>query len=139
MRKFLISSALISVAAAAAPAYAQYDGRYDDRRYDDRRYEDRRGYDDYRGGQRIDQQLAQISQRIDRAYQRRLISSNEARRLQREVEQLDRLEDRYSRNGLTGWERQDLQRRLQSLRQRLQWERQEGREDRRDDWRYDRD
>ena len=133
MRKFLISAALLSVAAAAAPASAQYNSRYDDRRYDDRR-----GYDDFRGGERIDRQLAQISDRIHRAYQRRLISSNEARRLQREADQIDRLEDRYGRNGLSGWERQDLQRRVQHLRQRLKWERREGREDRRDDRRYDR-
>ena len=133
MRKFLISAALLSVAAASAPAAAQYDSRYDDRRYDDRR-----GYEEFRGGERIDRQLAQISERIQRAYQRRLISSNEARRLEREVDQIDRLEDRYSRNGLSNWERQDLQRRVQHLRQRLQWERQEGRDDRRDDRRYDR-
>ena len=126
MRKFLISAALLSVAAAAAPASAQYDSRHDGRRYDDRR-----GYDDFRGGERTDRQLAQISERIQRAYQRRLISSNEARRLQREVDQIDRLEDRYGRNGLSGWERQDLQRRVQHLRQSLQWERQEGRDDRR--------
>ena len=126
MRKLLLSAAFISVAAAAAPASAQYHGRYDDRRYDDRRH-----YDDFRGEERIDRQLAQLSERIQRAYQRRLISSNEARRLEREIDQLDRLEDRYSRNGLSGWERQDLQRRVQHLRQRLQWERQEGRDDRR--------
>ena len=128
MRKFLISAALLSVAAAAAPASAQYYDRYDDRRH----------YDNFRDGERTDRQLAQISDRIERAHQRRLISSNEARRLQREVDQIDRLEDRYSRNGLSGWERQDLQRRVQHLRQRLQWERQEGREDRRYDRRYDR-
>jgi hypothetical protein len=82
-------------------------------------------------------QLANLHQRIDRAYQRRLISANEARRLHRQVEQVDRLEDRYSRNGLTRWEMQDLRNRVQYLRQNLRFERQEGRYDRYSD-RHDR-
>jgi hypothetical protein len=125
MRKFLISAALLSVAAAAAPAAAQDYGRYGDRYgYGDR-------YD--RGGRQIERQLGQIVERIDRAYQRRLISSNEARRLRNQANDIDRLYDRYSRNGLDWREQQDLQYRIQNLRQRLRWERQEGRwEDRRD-------
>ena len=127
MRKFLISALLLSAAAAATPAAAQYDydrqGRYD--------------YD-YRGGQQIERQLGMIVERIDRAYQRRLISDREARRLRNEANDIGRRYDRYRRNGLNGYEHQDLQRRIQHLRQRLQWERREGREERRWDDRRDR-
>jgi hypothetical protein len=133
MRKFLISAAILSVVAAATPAAAQY---YPQRGYDrDYGYQNP-GYQ-HAGEQRIDMQLANLHQRIDRAYQRRLISANEARRLHRQVEQVDRLEDRYSRNGLTRWEMQDLRNRVQYLRQNLRFERQEGRYDRYSD-RHDR-
>jgi len=125
MRKFLISAALLSVAAAATPAAAQY-------------YPQGYGYGYQQPReQRIDMQLASLHQRIDRAYQRRLISGNEARRLHRQVQQVDRLEDRYSRNGLSRWEAQDLRNRVQYLRQNLRFERQEGRYERYSD-RYDR-
>lgn len=121
MRKILISAILLGVAATSAPAAAQYDRRYDDR------------YDvDYRGGQGIDRQLQNLEQRIDNAYQRRLISGGEARRLRDQANDIGRLFDRYRRNGLSGREHQDLQYRIQNLRQRLQWERREGREERRD-------
>jgi TolA-binding protein len=127
MRKFLLSAVILSsVATAAAPAAAQYNPQG-------------RGYDyGYNHGRGIDQQLNNISQRIDRAFQRRLISSGEARRLQREVDQIARQRDRYARNGFTPWERQDIQNRIQNLRQQFRFERQEGRYDRWDDRRDDR-
>lgn len=115
MRKILISAALLGVVASAAPASAQYYGRYDNR-----------------GGQQIDRQIDQIVERIDRLYQRRLISSNEARRLRDQANDVSRRLDRYSRNGLDQREYQDLQYRIQNLRQRVQEERREGRDDRRD-------
>jgi len=128
MRKLLISAMLVSAAVAASPATAQYQpGRYGDR------YEQ-----GYRGGQQIDRQLDNIVERIDRAYQRRLISGSEARRLRNEANDIARRYDRYRRGGLSGYEHDDLQRRIQHLRQRLQWERQEGRDDRRWDERRDR-
>ena len=121
MRKFLISAALLSAAAVTAPASAQY------RDYD-------RG-SDYRGGQGIERQLDQIEDRIRRAEDRDRISRGEANRLLRQAEQIDRLYDRYRRNGLTRWEHQDLQNRIHNLRQRLQFERREDRwDDRRDRW-----
>lgn len=122
MRKFLIAAAMLSnVAGAAAPAAAQY-------------YPQARGYGyGYNQGQNINNQLAQLAQRIDRAYQRRLISPNEARRLQRQVDRIDWLFDRYARNGLSQSERYDIQNRIQNLRQRLRFERQEGRYQRQND------
>ena len=124
MRKFLISAMLLSTVAAAAPAAAQYN----------------RGYGHQ--GQNIERQLDQIERRIDMLRDRRLISNNEAFRLSRQAEQIDRLHDRYRRNGLTQREHWDLQNRIQNLRQHLRAERREGRDDRRDDrWddRRDRD
>lgn len=115
MRTILISAALLSAVSMSAPAAAQY-GNYN------------RGYVQ---GQNIDRQLNAIFRRIDRASERRLISPNEARRLYKEGRQIDRLQDRYSRNGLTAREHQDLQIRINRLQQRLRFERQEGRQDRR--------
>jgi hypothetical protein len=124
MRKLLISVSLAAAALGAAPAAAQYGGQ---------------GYD-YRGGQNIDRQLDNLADRIRRAEDRDRISDREARRLFREVEQIDRLEDRYRRGGLTQWELRDLRGRIQNLRQQFRWERQEDRRgwDDRDDRRDDR-
>jgi hypothetical protein len=49
------------------------------------------------------------------------------------VEQIDRLQDRYARNGLSQREYFELQNRVQNLRQQLRYERQEGRGDRYND------
>lgn len=138
MRKFLLSAiALSTVATVATPAAAQY--------YQSRNQGYGQGYGQnygqgygYQNGQNIEQQLANLSQRVQRSFERRQISGNEARRLQREIDQVDRLFDRYARNGLTGYERQDLQNRVQNLRQQVRYERQEGRYDRRDDRNDDR-
>lgn len=121
MRKFLIASTLIiSAAAFAAPASAQY---YPDNRYG------------YRGGGGIDRQLQHIEDRIRRAADRGRITRREEYRLLRLAERIDRLEDRYSRNGLTQWEYRDLQNRVHHLRQQLRFERHDGRwDDRRDRW-----
>jgi septal ring factor EnvC (AmiA/AmiB activator) len=120
MRKLIISAALLSAFAVSAPATAQ---RWDDR---NQGY----GQNQSRG---FEQQLHQLRQRIDNMYQRRLLSNNEARKLQGRVNDLrNRLYD-YSRGGLSYRERDDLQRRIHDLRERLRDERHEGREQRRDD------
>jgi hypothetical protein len=122
MRKILISAVLLGTLASAAPAAAQYGqngGNYG-----------------YNQGQSIDRQLANLSDRVDRLYQRRLISEREARRLSRQIDQTDRLYDDFRRNGLTRREHYEIQNRIQNLRSQIREERQEGRDDRRDD-RYD--
>jgi hypothetical protein len=124
MRKILMSAVLLGTLASAAPAAAQY-GQY------------RGNYGHgYNQGQNIPQQLANLSDRIDRLHDRRLISDREARRLSREVDQTDRLYDRYRRNGLNRGEYADLQNRIHYLRAEIREERQEGRHDRRYDRRY---
>ena len=120
MRKILISAMLLSTVAVSAPAAAQYRGGYG-----------------FQGGN-IERQLDQIEQQIDRLRDRRLISRDEAFRLERRAEQIDRLHDRYRRNGLSPSEHRDLQSRIQNLRHQLRAERREGRDDRWDDRRDDR-
>ena len=115
MRKFLISAMLLSSVAISAPAAAQVRGGYG-----------------FQGGH-IERQLDQLEREIDRLRDRRLISRDEAFRLDRRAEQIDRLHDRYRRNGLSQFEHRDLQNRIQHLRQAVRAERREGRfEDRRD-------
>lgn len=130
MRKLLISAALLSAAAIAAPASAQYQDYGRGYGY---------GYNN-RGGQHIQRQLDQIVDRIRRAGDRGSISRREENRLLRFADQIDRLHDRYRRNGLTQWEHRDLQNRIQNLRQRFRFARQDDRRwDRDDDDRWDRD
>ena len=124
MRKILISAVLLSAAAIAAPASAQY--------YPNSGY----GYGYGQGGHNFQRQLAQLRNRIERAEDRDRLSNRERDQLLRQVYQTERLLYRYSRNGLTRWEGQDIQNRIQRLRARFRWERQEDRwDDRRD--RYD--
>ena len=129
MRKFLISAALISIAATSAPAAAQFNGSRSGQGYNQ---DYNQGYNQ-RGGQGIDRQVQQLHQRIDQMYQRRLLSNNEVRKLHSEAEKIRRRHHEYARNGISQREHYDLMNRIQNLRQRIQRERFEGREDRRDD------
>lgn len=107
MRKLLIPAIFASSLLAAAPAAAQNWG--------------------YRGDNRFDRQIDQLIDRIHRAEDRDLISEREENRLLRQARQLNYVERRYSRNGLSRWEAQDLQRRIRDLREQFRWERQDGR------------
>ena len=133
MKKLLVSLAAASSAlVAAAPDSAQYYGRpgYDDRydRYDrDGRYD--RGI--WQGN--IRERLDRIAFRIDRGFERGALTRGEAQRLRWELNNVQRLAHRYSYDGLSGWERADLERRINWLQQRVQRERFD--DDRRD-WRY---
>jgi TolA-binding protein len=119
MRKLLISAVVLGAAASVSvPASAQ-----PNRGYQQDYRGDQRGY---RSDDRIDLRINEIEDRIRRAADRRVISRSEANRLLRQANQIDRLEDRYSRNGLTRWEAQDLRQRVQNLRQQLRFERQDG-------------
>lgn len=126
MRRIILTAVLLSSAFAAAPAAAQY--RDYNRGYGN-------GYNQNHG-RGIEQQLRQLSQRVDAMYQRRLLSDREASRLQGNVRDIERRFYDYARNGLSPREHQDLQYRIHNLRERLQRERWEGRQERRDDRRY---
>jgi hypothetical protein len=104
MRRILIAAMLMSGVAIAAPANAQY----------------------RHGGYQIERQLDQLRDRIHRAEDRDAISKREEDRLLRQARFIDRLHDRYRRNGLTGWEMRDLQNRIHALRQNIRFERRDG-------------
>lgn len=115
MRKMLISAAMLSALALAAPASAQY------HRAPGHGYGYDQGYQ--RGGQSIQRELGQIVERIRRAESRRHISRSEARRLYRKADKIDARYDRYRRNGISPSEYRDLQHRINDLRRDLRWER----------------
>jgi hypothetical protein len=106
MKKLLAAAAAVSMLAVAAPASAQY------RDYD--RGRDYRGDRDYdRGG--INAEQRQLERRIYQGMRTGRLSEREAGRLRAEFGHIVRLEARYRRNGLTRWERVDLNRRLDRL------------------------
>ena len=113
MRKLIVAALIAST--VAAPAAAQYRG----------------GHDGRGRSAGIERQVDQLERQIDRLRDRRLISANEAFRLSRQAQQIDRLHLRYRRDGLSPREASDLQQRIVALRDRVQDERQEGRHDRR--------
>ena len=123
MRKLstVVASALIAATAAGAalPAQAQpyQNGHYDDR-YNN-------NYDRYdRGNVRaISVQIQELERRIQRSDWRDRISEREAASLRRDVWRLRQDYRAYSRNGLSRRETQILENRIQNVRQRLRWER----------------
>jgi|GEM_PF-544374 len=142
MKSVLLALAAVSTLAAAGSAAAQpyrgdnYRGdnyRGDNYRSDNYRSDNYRGdnyrSDDYRGqpdrgygrgeGQRLEM-------RIQRAADRGALSWREARFLRAEVDAVQRLEWRYSRDGLSRWEANDVARRYDTIRARIRWERSDG-------------
>lgn len=141
MKKLLVSLALASSAlVATAPVSAQYyRDRADDDRYD-RGYDNRndRGYDDRYGGERFtrnnwfSQRLDRINYAVQRAVERGTVSQREAQRLGYDHDQLWRVaQSYYASNGLDPRERDDLERRLDRLEQRLRYARNDDRNYRR--------
>ena len=125
MRKFIIDLALASTAAMAAPAAAQYQDSYRDRGY---------GYGQQ--GRQLEQRIYQLRERIQRVTQRGAVSRNEAIRLQRELNLIERRYQQFVRNGLTRQETYDIEQRIRNLRQQIREDRQDGRRYQ-DDRRYD--
>lgn len=76
------------------------------------------------GWQSINQRQANLDRRIDRGIQNGTLNRREAQRLRGEFRALDQLEHRYRRsNGLSQWERRDLNRRFDALGARVRYER----------------
>lgn len=130
MRKFVVSAALASTVALAAPAAAQYQepyrGGYGYGRYDNYGYQQTR---------QIEQRLYRLRERIQRVSQRGAVSRKESYRLQRDLDKIERRYSDYARNGLSQQEVYDLQRRIQDLQEQIREDRRDGR--RYDDSRYD--
>jgi hypothetical protein len=81
-------------------------------------------YGDHRGGGApIEQRLDQLNMRIDRGIQNGQLNRREAGRLRSDAHDLQRLSYRYRRDGLSGWERADLDRRFDQLSARINVER----------------
>jgi hypothetical protein len=93
MKRITACIAAAAAMATAAPALAQ--GFY--------------------GWTSIDRRQAQIDRRIDQGLRTGQLTRNEAFRLRNEFRDLTRLEIAYRRNGLTPWERADLDRRFDRL------------------------
>ncbi|WP_240606372.1 hypothetical protein [Phenylobacterium kunshanense] len=114
MKKTLFTAlaAATALTAVGGAATAQPYGGAD--RYDrDGRYEQRweRNH--------INQRQAHIDRMIDVGFRRGDLTRQEASRLHDQARDIARLEARYRYNGLTSWERSDLDRRLDGLESRL--------------------
>jgi hypothetical protein len=114
MKKILLAMTALSALTVAAPAAAQYRGD---------------------AGANIEVRIGELDARIDALANARVISRSERQSLRNEVRQLSRLENQYSRDGLSRSERQDLRQRLQNLRERIRMAEQRGGYNR--DGRYD--
>jgi hypothetical protein len=109
-------AAATAVSAGALPAAAQPHGYgFEGRRleFHDR---GRSGYD--REGYNINQRQERLDRRIDRGLRDGSLTRREARDLREDFNRIAWLEARYRSNGLSPWERADLDRRFDRLEDR---------------------
>ena len=121
-KKALLSLLAASAVAIATPTLAQDYGRgHGDRGggYG----QDHGGYNGGWNGGGLNGDQARLSQRIDRAAYSGRISRREAQNLRYQLEEYQRVEWRYRRDGLSNWERRDLQGRLDRIERNLREER----------------
>lgn len=117
MRKFIISAALAaSTLVAAAPAAAQW---YPPQ---PQGY----GYNNYGQARWLQNRVDQVQRHIDRLDKRDVLSEREARRLREESRGVERRLRSAAYNGLTGWERNDIENRIRRLEVRIQREARDG-------------
>jgi hypothetical protein len=124
MKKTLTIAAAASVlalSAAGAAAAQNWDSPRPDARYERGDWRDSRG-----GWMNINQRQAKLDHRIDQGVRNGTITRREAYRLRSEFQTIARLEYRYRANGLSNWERADLDRRFDGLASRIRWERRDG-------------
>lgn len=120
MKTIVIALAAVTALSAGAASAQGYGGGYG------------RGDGYARGGpwMSINERQARLDARIDQGIRSGQLTRNEAYRLRSEVDGLMRLEHRYRRGGLNGWERADLDRRFDALSAQIRFERRD------DDRRY---
>lgn len=113
MRKFLISAAIAaSTIAVAAPAAAQY--------YPPQPQGYGYGYhNNYGQVRRLDARIDALQRQIRHLDRRDILSEREANRLRHQSNELERRLRYAARNGLSGWEAQDIERRIYRLEARL--------------------
>lgn len=119
MRKFVISAALAaSTLVAAAPAAAQW--------YPPQPQGNAYGYNNYGQVRRLDARIDAIQRQITHLDRRNILSNREAARLRGESRDVEYRLHRIARNGLTGWERNDIENRIRRLEVRIQREARDG-------------
>ncbi len=117
MRKFVIAAALAASAlTAAAPAAAQWNAPQGNAY----------GYNNYGQVRRLDARIDAIQRQIDHLDRRNILSNREAGRLRGESRDVENRLHRVAHNGFTGWERKDIENRIQRLEVRVQREARDG-------------
>jgi hypothetical protein len=111
--KTLILPLAIATALTAGAATAQPYGRHDGG-----------------GWMSINQRQERLDRRIDRGVESGQLTRREAYRARAAFQDIARLESRYRRDGLSQWERADLDRRFDALAGQIRWDRRD------DDRRY---
>ena len=116
MRKFIISAAIAaSTLVAAAPAAAQW--------YPPQPQGNAYGYNNNYGQvRRLQARINQLQHQINRLDSRDILSEREARRLREESRGVEHRLRNAAANGLSGWESNDIERRVQRLEVRIQRE-----------------
>src|SRR3712207_7403687 len=99
MKTLILSMAAVSALAVAAPAAAQYM--------------------DTNAG--VTARINQLQTQIQGGVQNRTLTREEAQILREQLRQLRQLNSQYSANVFTAWERQDLQSRIQNLREHIRY------------------
>jgi hypothetical protein len=117
MNRILLSMAAVGAIAVAAPAASQT--------WSNNNWNANAG-----GAMGISNRIAQLDARLQAGIRSGEINRTEARNLRTQLRYLTRLEGRYSANGLTQVERQDLRQRLRTVREQIRVA---------DNGRYDRD
>ena len=118
-KKALLSLLAASAVAIATPTLAQDYGRG----HGDRGGGYGQNYNGGWNGGGLHGEQARVAQRIDRAVSNGRISRREAQSLRYQLDEYQRLEWRYRRDGLSNWERRDLQDRLDRIQRDLREER----------------
>jgi hypothetical protein len=104
MKKILFAMTAVTALCAAMPAAAQYRGGY---------------ANDYRTDTWFEARIDALEGRIDAGVRNGRINRREAGNLRRELAGVDLMEDRLAINGLNRVERDQLQRRLRLIRDRI--------------------
>lgn len=103
MKKILLSIAAVAALTAAVPAAAS--------------------------AHSINDRQEALDRRIDQGLRSGALTRPEAARLRGELREAARLEHRYRRDGLTRWERADLDRRFDRISVQIRYERRDGQRD----------
>ncbi|HWA59881.1 MAG TPA: hypothetical protein VG939_00830 [Caulobacteraceae bacterium] len=120
MKKIVLAAVAVASLGAALPAAAQPMGHGP------------------HGDPGINDREREISMRIDRGQRDGSLSFREARMLRNQLDGIERLEARYARGGFSGWERADLNARLDRLSANVRDQRHDQDRGHDHDWGHDR-